>query len=76
MTCSGTAAVCCGADARHRPPVCKTVKLGGRGSRAFLERWCLAALHYTISSYEKLYSLKFFIFKSIKQAVLVAKLVA
>ena len=23
MTCSGTAAVCCGANARHRPPVCK-----------------------------------------------------
>ena len=39
--------------------LCVNMKLG---VGSFLERWCWAA-HYTISSYERLYSLKFFIFK-------------
>ena len=39
----GTAAVCCGANARHRPPVC-TLKLGGRGFGSFLRTLVLGRL--------------------------------
>ena len=74
MTCRGTAAICCGADARHRR-LCVHIEAGRAEVGSFLRTLVLGRLTlHTISSYEKLYSLNS-LFLRAKQAVLVAKLV-